>query len=109
MTKRLRQMSTYAVNKLCRQIFHDETLHDAITADPDGVLDRYDLTVEERRLLKAGEVGTLFELGCHPFLLGHLTRKGTFGISVEDYSRRMRAARDDRIPPVGPAAYYTRT
>jgi hypothetical protein len=99
-------MSTYAVNKLCRQIFHDETLHDAITADPDAVLARYDLTDEERRLLKAGEVGILFEMGCHPFLLGHLTRKDTFGITVADYSRRMRAARDDRLPPLEPAAYF---
>lgn len=99
-------MSIYAVNKVCQRIFHDVTFRDALAADVDGALAPFPLTAEEKRLLLAGEVGRLYEMGAHPFLLGHLTRHGTFGISVADYSRRMLAARDDRIPPIEAADWY---
>ena len=98
-------MSIFAVNKLCRQIFNDEELRNAIAKDPEAALAAFDLTEEERRLVIAGEVGKLYEMGAHAFLLGHLTRKETFGITVKDYAARMRAARDDRQAPYGPADY----
>ena len=63
------------------------------------------MSAEEARLLRAGEVGMLFELGAHPFLLGHLTRHDTFGITVDAYSERLRRVSDDRLPPLEPAAY----
>ncbi len=98
-------MSIFAVNKLCRQIFNDSELRAAIATDPQAALADFDLTDEERRLLLAGEVGRLYELGAHSFLLGHLTREQTFGLTVAEYSARMRAAKDDRQPPLEPADY----
>ncbi|MGE0629350.1 MAG: hypothetical protein AB7O43_16125 [Hyphomicrobiaceae bacterium] len=101
-------MSIYAVNKICHRIFHDDAFRQAVDADPRQALSEYPLTDEERRLLLAGEVGKLYEMGANAFLLGHLTRKDTLGITVDVYSPRMQAARDDRLPPFGPADYYTR-
>lgn len=98
-------MSIYAVNKVCRRLFHDDAFRAALEADPDRVLPEMGVDAQEARLLRAGEVGRLFELGAHAFLLGHLTRKTTFGITVARYSASMRAARDDRLPPLEAAEY----
>src|SRR5262245_11837856 len=102
-------MSAYAVNKVCHRVGHDEAFRDALAADPIAALARYDLTEGERDLLLAGEVGQLFELGAHPYLLGHLTRHETFGITVEAFSARMIVATDDRLPPLEPADYLQQT
>ena len=101
-------MTIYAVNKVCRRLFHDDAFREALEADPDRVLAEMGVDAEEARLLRAGDVGKLFEMGAHGFLLGHLTRKSTFGIDVPRYSTSMRAARDDRLPPLE-AAEYMRT
>ncbi len=98
-------MSIYWVNKICHRIFHDDDFRQAIDADPEATLADFPLTDEERRLLLAGEVGRLYELGANSFLLGHLTRKNTLGVTVDLYSDRMRVARDDRLPPMEPADY----
>ena len=101
-------MSIYAVNRICHRIFHDDAFRRDVDADPSKALADYDLTDEEMSLLRSGEVGRLYEMGAHSFLLGHLTRKDTLGITVEKYSERMQAARDDRLPPLGPADYMKR-
>ncbi len=98
-------MSTYMINKVCHLVGHDDTFRAALDADPAAALAPFDLTDEERRLLMAGEVGKLFEMGAHPYLLGHLTRHETMGVTVDDFSRRMVVARDDRIPPLEPADF----
>ncbi len=98
-------MSAYMVNKVCQRVGHDDDFRAALDADPEAALASFDLTDEERALLIAGEVGRLFELGAHPYLLGHLTRHETLGITVENFSRRMIAAKDERIPPLEPAGY----
>lgn len=101
-------MSAYMINKLCHRVGHDEAFRAAIAADPVAAIAAYDLSAEERRALLAGEVGRLFELGAHGYLLGHLTRHDTFGITVQAYSDRMREAKDDRLPPLEAADYYRR-
>ncbi len=98
-------MSAYMVNKVCQRVGHDDDFRAALDADPEAALAPFDLTDEERALLIAGEVGRLFELGAHPYLLGHLTRHETLGITVENFSRRMIAAKDERSPPLEPAGY----
>lgn len=98
-------MSTYMVNKVCQLVGHDDDFRAALDADPEKALAPFDLTEEERRLLIAGEVGKLFEQGAHPYLLGHLTRHETLGITVEAFSARMVTAKDDRLPPLEPADY----
>ena len=101
-------MSAYMINKVCHLVGHDDAFRRAFDADPLTALRAFDLAEEERRLLLAGEVGRLFELGAHPYLLGHLTRHETLGITVEAFSARMIKARDDRLPPVEAADYLRR-
>lgn len=93
-------MSIYGVNKLCHRIQHDPALRQALASDPAGTLAQWPLTEEERSLLLTGDVGRLYEMGVHPFLLGHLTRRDTLGVTVERYSASIRKARDDRDPPL---------
>jgi hypothetical protein len=89
-------MSIYAVNKLCRQTLHDLAWRDALKRDPASAIAAWPLTDEERAAVLAGDVAKLYELGAHPYLLSYLTRYELFGLKVEVYSERMRAARDDR-------------
>lgn len=98
-------MSIYAVNKVCRKLFHETAFRKELEADPAGTLARMGVSEEEARLMRAGEVGRLYEMGAHPFLLGHLTRHNTFGITFEAYARSIWQAKDDRLPPLEPAEY----
>ena len=98
-------MAIFAINKICRRLYQDDAFRTALDQDPQTVLAPFGLTAEELRLLLAGEVGRLYELGAHPFLLTHLTRHDTFGITVKLYNERMRAAKDSRIAPLEPADY----
>jgi predicted LPLAT superfamily acyltransferase len=102
-------MSAYMVNKVCHKVGHDDAFRVALDKDPEATLAAFDLTDEERGLLLAGEVGRLYEMGAHPYLLGHLTRHETLGITVQAFSDRMVKARDDRLPPLEAATYLTAT
>ena len=100
-------MSAYAVNKVCHLVGKDRAFRLALDADPAAVLAGFDLTEDERVALIAGEVGRLYELGAHGYLLGHLTRYETLGITVAKFAERMMRARDDRIAPVEAAGYLS--
>jgi hypothetical protein len=89
-------MSVYAINKLCRDALRDPGFRDALKRDPAAAIAPLDLTAAERDALIAGDVARLYEWGCHPFLLAYLTRWDLFGLTVERYSKRMRAAHDTR-------------
>ena len=45
-----------------------------------------------------GEVGRLYELGAHPYLLSHISRLQLFGVTPEQYRERMRALGSDAVP-----------
>lgn len=98
-------MSAYMLNKICHLVGKDDAFRAALDADPVKALGPFELTDEEREHLIAGRVDKLFELGAHPYLLGHLTRHETLGITVEAFSARMVTARDDRMPPLEAADY----
>ena len=85
-------MSAYAVNKFCRACLMDERVRSLAASDPDAALDEFDVTPEERLLLLDGEVGKLSLAGCNAFLLSYLPRWNLFGLDVELYSERLRAA-----------------
>ena len=89
-------MSIYAINKICYRALHDVAFREAVQRDPAAAIAGLPLTGEERQALLAGEVGRLYEWGVHPFLMGHLTRYGLFGLTVTTYSERIRAAHDPR-------------
>lgn len=74
-------MSRYYVNKVVKLLVHDENpaARRQWFEDPDALLDRMDLTPEERRALKQPDVAALYAMGAHPALLPSymgLTDKG---------------------------------
>ncbi|HEY7663189.1 MAG TPA: hypothetical protein VH934_08725 [Xanthobacteraceae bacterium] len=87
-------MSIYAVNKLCRDALHDLTFREALKRDPRSAIAGLSLTEQERSALLNGDVAWLYERGAHPFLLAYLTRWDLFGLTVERYSERIRAAHE---------------
>jgi hypothetical protein len=67
-------MSRYQVDKVMREVAHDEGAQAAFLADTAAYLDGRDLTAEERAAFLAGDYGALYRLGAHPFLLWAFTR-----------------------------------
>ena len=84
-------MSAYQVNKLCYRVTHEPALLERMKSQPAEALKEFDLTPEERQALLAGEVGRLYQLGAHPYLLGHLAPEGLFGLNRQLYQQRMKA------------------
>lgn len=91
-------MSIYQVEKLCYRALHDPEFREALKADPAGMIAALPFTDEERSLLMRGEVGRLYELGAHPYLLSHISRLQLFGVTPEQYRERMRALGSDAVP-----------
>jgi hypothetical protein len=89
-------MSTYAVNKICRDALHDPAFREAVRRDPAAAIAPRDLSAEERKALLAGDVAWLYERGCHPFLMAYLTRWDLFGLKPIVYTERIRKAHDPR-------------
>jgi hypothetical protein len=89
-------MSVYALNKICHDALHDVAFREAVKRDPAAAIASLSLTDEERKALLAGEVARLYQWGCHPFLLGILTRWELFGLTVQIYSERIRTVPDAR-------------
>jgi Aromatic-ring-opening dioxygenase LigAB, LigA subunit len=89
-------MSIYGVHKLCRAALHDLSVRAALKADPAAAMEKFPLTAEEKRLLLAGDVARLWEMGASGFLLSYLTRWELFGLTVPVYCERMRKAKDWR-------------
>jgi hypothetical protein len=87
-------MSIISVNHLCRDITRDPTLRDAFLRDPKGALAKYPrkFTEAERTALLSGDVGTLYQMGVNAYWMGYLARHGLFGLTIEIYSERVRAA-----------------
>jgi len=86
-------MSIYQVHKVCYMVLHDAAFRERVREDPTKALAEFRLTEEERRALLAGEVGRLYQLGAHAFLLGHLQRFGLLGLTQELHVQRIRTAR----------------
>jgi hypothetical protein len=89
-------MSVYAINKICHDALHDLAFREALKRNPAAAIAPLPLTDDEREALLAGDVAQLYEWGCHPYLLGHLTRWGIFGLNVQNYSERIRTVQEAR-------------
>ena len=85
-------MNTYEVNDVARRTLHEPEFRERLRDDPAGALAGLELRDEERQLLLAGEVGRLYELGAHEFLLMNFARFGVLGLDRQTFSERMRAA-----------------
>lgn len=74
-------MSRYAMDKVIWEVTRsaDGVVRDRYLADPAKYIEGRDLTPDEREALLAHDVGTLYKMGAHPFMLpawGMLAWKG---------------------------------
>ena len=91
-------MSIYGLNKLLYLLENDAELRKQLIADPTAAISRFSLTSEERAALTSGDVGKLFNMGVHPFLLNGLNRHELFGVTHENYFPRIRGQEAPRPP-----------
>jgi hypothetical protein len=66
-------MSTYALNKLLRDVNLDPGARERFFKDAAAVAAGYDLTDEERRAVLARDITTLYRLGVHGLILRPFT------------------------------------
>lgn len=86
-------MSRYGVDKLMREAIQSVDAAAAFKADPAAYATGRELTAEERSALVAGDYGTLYRLGAHPFLLWAFTRAvlPNGGPPPEEYAATLQA------------------
>ena len=84
-------MSVYAINELCHRLVGEPSFRAAAKADPAKATHDAELTDAERAALLGGDVATLYRMGAHPFLLGHLARFGIAGLTQRAYNERIRS------------------
>jgi Aromatic-ring-opening dioxygenase LigAB, LigA subunit len=98
-------MSLYQLQKFLYDINRDPSAQERYHADLPGLLDRYELTPEERGALAAGDIGLIYVLGANGQLLMH--HAAFLGVSWPAYIQAMR----DGVAKHGPvrAGVYAMT
>jgi hypothetical protein len=99
-------MSLYKLQKFLFDINRDRDMQRQFRADRSAVLERYDLSDEERGALEAGDVGLIYVLGANGQLLMHYA--AFLGMPWADYIAAMRAG-VSRHGPVRAGVYATTT
>jgi Aromatic-ring-opening dioxygenase LigAB, LigA subunit len=66
-------MSTYALNKLLREVNRNPGIRERFLKDASAVAAEYDLTEEERRAAVERDVSALYRLGVHGLILRPFT------------------------------------
>ncbi|HXS78639.1 MAG TPA: hypothetical protein VN818_00085, partial [Gammaproteobacteria bacterium] len=64
-------MSLYYVQKLLYQLNRDPLVRKRFDSDQRALLDEYELNVEERAAIEAGDVGLLYVMGVNGQILMH--------------------------------------
>ena len=77
------------MQKFLFEVNRDRDLQRQVREGSQGVLDRYDLSAEERQALEAGDIGLLYVLGANGQLLMHYA--AFLGMPWADYIAAMRA------------------
>lgn len=95
-------MSLYYLQKFLYELNRDDAAQAAFRENPGRVLDRYDLTDEERGAIEDGDIGLLYVLGVNGQILMHYA--AFLGIEWFDYLDQMRAG-IDRFGPVRAGIY----
>ena len=83
-------MSVYALNKLFYMLENDGSFRDWVKSNPGEAIGQFTLTAKEREALTSGDVGELYRMGVHAFLLSGLSRHRLFGVDGENYLPRIR-------------------
>jgi len=81
-------MSLYQLQKFLYDINRDPRVQERYRSDVAGLLERYELTQEERAAIAAGDVGLIYVLGANGQLLMHFA--ALLGLSWPDYLQAMR-------------------
>jgi Aromatic-ring-opening dioxygenase LigAB, LigA subunit len=81
-------MSLYQMQKFLFDLNRDPELQRRFRADRPAVLDRYELSTEERGALAAGDIGLIYVLGANGQLLMHYA--ALLGMPWADYIAAMR-------------------
>jgi hypothetical protein len=99
-------MSLYQMQKFLFDVNRDRELQRQFREGLPGVLNRYDLSVEERGALESGDVGLIYVLGANGQLLMHYA--ALLGMPWADYIAAMRAG-VSRHGPVRAGVYAMTT
>jgi Aromatic-ring-opening dioxygenase LigAB, LigA subunit len=99
-------MSLYQMQKFLFDMNREPEVQRQFRADPQAVLNRYDLDGEERRALEAGDIGLIYVLGANGQLLMHYA--AFLGMPWADYIAAMRAG-VSRHGPVRAGVYAMTT
>jgi Aromatic-ring-opening dioxygenase LigAB, LigA subunit len=81
-------MSTYALNKLIRDINRSPSVREEYFKDQVSLLDRYGLSVDERQALRSVDIGKLYQMGVHGLILRPFTL--LHEVSEPDYLKAIR-------------------
>jgi hypothetical protein len=81
-------MSLYQVQKLLFNLHNDLELKEKYKKDPAEVLNKYDLAESERAALLQPDVGTLYRMGTHTYLLW--SYGGLMGVTRDVYFKQIR-------------------
>jgi hypothetical protein len=80
--------STYALNKLIRDINRSPSVREEYFKDQVSLLDRYGLSVDERQALRSVDIGKLYQMGVHGLILRPFTL--LHEVSEPDYLKAIR-------------------
>lgn len=81
-------MSLYSTQKFLFDLNRDPSVQTLFRSEPGTVLDRYDLTREERAAIETHNIGLIYVLGANGQLLMHYA--AYLGITWPDYIAAMR-------------------
>ena len=87
-------MSVYLINKILYRTDNDAEFRKQMREDPEATVRSFPLSEKELAAMIAGDVGTLYQMGVHTFLLNHLGRYELFGVNRDNYLDRIRSGMD---------------
>ncbi len=99
-------MSLYALQKLLYTLNREPLFQDAYKTAPEPVLDRFDLTDEERSAMLSRDIGLLYVLGVNGQILMHFA--AFCDVAWPDYLEAMREG-TRRYGPVRAGVYAMTT
>ncbi len=99
-------MSLYQMQKFLFDINRDRSVQEQFSERPQTVLERYDLTTDERNAIGEGDIGLLYVLGANGQLLMHYA--AFLGMPWADYLAAMRAG-VSKHGPVRAGIYHMTT